>query len=207
MTTLWESPAETLGEHIERLVAIEAEADTVQEWEPMLIPGLLQSYAYACAAIHATTPALPLETVAERAEARRHRIDRLGGSRVRAAQFVIDEAALYRPVGGRAALVDQLEHLLAVEALQPSLTLRILPQGIEGHPGLAGPFTLYRAARQRAVFVETLTSSEISTRPDDVAAYASAWDRLQRLALPESQSLDLIDATRRTLCRRLEAKP
>jgi hypothetical protein len=200
VTTLWGSPAETLGEHIARLTAIESEADTVHAWQPLLIPGALQSFAYACEAIRSTTPALPSETIGERAELRRQRIDQLHATSV----FIIDEAALYRPVGGHAALVDQLEHLLAVEALQPSLTLRILPQGIEAHPGLVGAFTLYRAAGRRAVFVESLTSSEITTRPEDVAAYASGWERLLDLALPARESLDLIDGTRETLCRRLK---
>ncbi|MFE9602011.1 DUF5753 domain-containing protein [Streptomyces hokutonensis] len=194
------TPAETLGEHVARLVAIEADADSVQAWQPLLIPGALQSFAYACEAIQSTTPALPMETVAERADSRRHRIDQLSAPSV----FIVDESALHRPVGGYAALVDQLEHLLAVEALQPRLTVQILPQGIEAHPGLAGPFTMYRSASQRAVFVETLTSSEITTRPEDVAAYASAWDRLLGLALPPQESMQLIDGVRETLCRRLK---
>lgn len=200
MTAIFDSPAETLGEHIARLSALEAEADSVQAWQPMLIPGALQSFAYACEAIRSTTPALPLETIAERADSRRQRIDQLSAS----SDFIVDEAALYRPVGGYAALVDQLEHLLAVEALQPRLTIRILPQGIEAHPGLAGAFTMYRAAGQRAVFVESLTSSEITTRPEDVAAYASAWDRLLGLALPPRESMEFIDGVRGTLCRRLK---
>lgn len=204
MTAIFDSPAETLGEHIARLTAVEAEADTVQTWQPMLIPGLLQAYAYAAAAIHATAPALPLDLVGERAEARGRRIDQLGRPGGRTVAVVVDEAALYRPVGGYAALVDQLEHLLALEALQPSLTVRVLPQGIEAHPGLVGAFTLYRAAGRRAVFVETLTDSRISTRPEDVAAYSSAWDRLLGLALPPQESVDLIDGTRETLCRRLK---
>jgi hypothetical protein len=56
------------------------------------------------------------------------------------------------------------------------------------------------------VFVESLTFSEITTRPDDVAAYASAWERLLGLALPARESLDLIDGVRETLCRRLTAR-
>lgn len=204
MTTLWESPAETLGDHIARLAAVEAAADSVHAWQPLFVPGLLQSYAYACAAIHATTPALPLEEVSRRAEERRHRIDRLGQPGGRSIAVVVDESALYRPVGGYATLVDQLEHLLSLAALQPSLSVRVLPQGIDAHPGLAGAFTLYRAAGQRAVFVEALTSSEITTRPEDVAAYASAWERLHGLALPVRESLELIDRVRETLCRRLK---
>ncbi|MCT9078807.1 DUF5753 domain-containing protein [Streptomyces fulvoviolaceus] len=204
MTILWQSPAETLGEHIARLTAVEAAADSVQAWQPLFVPGLLQSYAYACAAIHATTPALPLEKVSERAEERRHRIDRIGRPGARTIRVVVDESALYRPVGGYETLVDQLECLLSLAALQPSLSVQVLPQGIEAHPGLAGAFTLYRAAGQRAVFVEALTSSEITTRPEDVAAYASSWERLHGLALSPRESLELIDGVRGTLCRRLK---
>lgn len=204
MTAIFDSPAETLGEHIARLQAVEADAETVQVWQPLFVPGLLQSFSYASAAIHATAPALPLEVVGERADARRRRIDQLGRPGARSVAVIVDESALYRPVGGYAALVDQLEHLLALEALQPSLTVHVLPQGIEAHPGLVGAFTLYRAGGQRAVFVESLTDSTISTRPEDVAAYAGAWDRLLGLALPARDSVDLINATRETLCRRLK---
>lgn len=199
---MFDSPAETLGEHVDRLAGIEAEADTVQAWQPMLIPGLLQSYAYAAAAIHSLAPALPLEVVGRRAELRQQRIDRLGTPGARQITAIVDESALYRPVGGRQTLVDQLEHMLTVEVLQPSLTVRVLPQGTEAHPGLSGAFTLYKAAGRRAVFVESLTNSTISTRPEDVAAYASAWDRLCGLALPPRESMDLIDGVRGNLCRR-----
>jgi hypothetical protein len=204
VTAIFESPAETLGEHIARLVTVEAEADSVQAWQPMLIPGLLQAYTYAVAAIHALGPSLPLETVSERADARRQRIDNFGRPGARRITVVVDETALYRPVGGYAALADQLEHLLTLEALQPSLTIRVLPQGCEAHPGLVGAFTLYRAAGQRAVFTEALTGTAISTRPEDVAAYSGAWDRLLGLALPARESVKLIEGTRETLCRRLK---
>lgn len=202
MTTIFEAPADRLGEHIDRLTAIEAAADAVCTWEPLLVPGLLQTYAYAAAAIHATTPALPLEEVGERADARCRRFDRLGRPGGRRISVVVDESALHRPVGGYGALVDQLDHLLALVALQPSLTVRVLPQGGDAHPGLAGAFTLHRARGQRAVLLETLTGSTITTRPEDVAAYAGAWQRLEALALPPRESLELIESTRKKLWNR-----
>lgn len=202
MTAIFDSPAETLGEHIARLTAIEQHADRVRIWQPLLIPGLLQSYTYAAAAIRAAAPALPLEVVDARADARRHRIDHLGQPGGRAVDVILDESALHRPVGGRQALADQLEHLLTLEALQPSLTLRVLPRGGEEHPGLLGGFTLYRSGGWRAVFVESLTDSSISTRPEDVTAYSSAWERLTGLALSPQESVQLIDEAWGALCRR-----
>ncbi|MGW1399296.1 DUF5753 domain-containing protein [Streptomyces sp. NPDC002405] len=201
MTAIFESPAETLGEHIDRLAGIEAEAESVQAWQPTLIPGLLQAYDYAHASIRAASPAVPLEVVADRADARRQRIDRLGKPGARQITVIVDEAALHRPVGGHQSLANQLEHLLAVEALQPSLTIRVLPQGGQEHPGLLGAFTLYRAGGRRAVFTESLTDSTISTRPEDVAAYAAAWERLTALTLSPQESVQLIDGVRGSLCR------
>ena len=203
MTALFGSPApQSLGEHIHRLTAIEAAADTVCTWEPLLIPGLLQTYAYAVAAIHTTTPALPLKEVGERADARGRRFDRLGQPGARRISVVVDESALRRPVGGYGTLVDQLDHLLALDALQPSLTVRVLPHGGDAHPGLAGAFTLYAARGQRAVLLEMLTGSTISTRPEDLAAYAGAWQQVEGLALPPQESLELIESTRNTLWSR-----
>ncbi|MFD4563738.1 Scr1 family TA system antitoxin-like transcriptional regulator [Streptomyces sp. NPDC058467] len=120
----------------------------------MLIPGLLQNYSYAASAIHAAAPSLPLDVVGQRADERRQRIDRLGRPGSRTIGVIVDEGALHRAVGGYTALTGQLEHLLALAALQPSLTVRVLPQGIE--------------------------------------------------ALPAEESLELIDGTRETLCRRLK---
>ncbi|MFJ9903917.1 DUF5753 domain-containing protein [Streptomyces sp. NPDC101152] len=202
MTALFDSPAQSLGEHIARLAAIEAAADTVCTWEPLLIPGLLQTFGYAAAAIQATTPALPLEVVGERADARCRRFDQLGRPGARKLTAVVEESALHRPVGGYATLVDQLDHLLALDALQPVLEIRVLPQGSDLHPGLAGAFSLYRSGAQRAVFVESLTGSAISTRPEDIAAYRAAWDRLTGLALPARESMDLIESVKEALCRR-----
>ncbi|MEV5611513.1 DUF5753 domain-containing protein [Streptomyces sp. NPDC052225] len=196
MTALFESPAQSLGDHIDRLATIEATAETVRAWQPMLIPGLLQTYAYAVAAIQAHAPALPLETVAIRARRRGERLAGIAHPQLRDAEFIVDEAALRRPVAGRQALTDQLGHLLAVDALQPRVRLRILPSTTDVHPGLAGAFTLYRAEDRHAVFTETLTGSHIATRPEDVAAYASAWERLERLALSPAASRALIDSYR-----------
>lgn len=202
---LWRAGSEeSQADHIERLIRLETAADQIQAWHPTLIPGMLQSYQYAASAISTAAPALPIEDVAERAERRSTRIDALGYAPDRRAWFIIDEQVLRRPVGGPAVLLEQLEHLLTLVSLRPSVTLQVLPLDCEGHPGLSGAFTAYRIGPQRVVFTEQLTGSMITTRPQDIAAYSAAYDHLQASALPPAASLELIDTARRTLCTEVQ---
>lgn len=198
------APAESLSEHIDRLIRLEKAADTIQAYQPLMIPGMLQTYQYAVSAIHATTPALPIEEVAERADRRQTRIDALGYASDRRAWFVLSEEVLHRPVGGIAVLLEQLEHLLTVAALRPSVTLQVLPLNSEGHPGLAGGFTMYKVGGRRLVFTESLAGSVITERPEDIAVFSSAYDHVTAEALPPAASLELIDRARRELCLNVE---
>ncbi|MGC4964628.1 DUF5753 domain-containing protein [Streptomyces globisporus] len=202
---LWRAGTdESQADHIARLIDLEAAAGHIQAWHPTLMPGMLQSYQYAVSAISTTAPSLPIEDVADRAARRATRIDALGYGGDRRAWFIIDEQVLRRPVGGPTVLLEQLEHLLTLVALRPSVTLQVLPIDSPGHPGLSGAFTFYKVGPQRVVFTEQLTGSMITTRPEDIAAYASAYDHLQASALPPAASLEMIDTVRRTLCVTVE---
>ncbi|MFI1449079.1 DUF5753 domain-containing protein [Streptomyces virginiae] len=199
------APSDSLEEHIQRLIDLESKAKNTQSWQPLMVPGMLQTYQYAVSAIQATTPALPIEGVAERAELRMRRIDSLGYAADRRAWFIIGEAALKGAIGGPAVLLEQLEHLLNVVSLRPSVTLQVLPTSVAMHPGLAGGFTMYQVGGQRAVFTETLAGSVISTRADDIAVFAAAYDHLQANALGPAASLEAIDTARRELCLKVES--
>lgn len=194
---------DSLSDHLERLLALEAEAHYIQAWHPTLIPGMLQSPAYAAAAISTALPALPLEDVTDRAGQRVQRVDILGMAAGRSAAFVISEQVLYRPIGGLEVLLEQLEHLSNMAVLRPSLTLQVLPTGRGGHPGLMGAFTAYRLQGRRAVLTETLTGTSVTCRPEDTAAYWNAWDHLTGAALSPVVSLELIEAVRSALCEQI----
>ncbi|MFD5506997.1 DUF5753 domain-containing protein [Streptomyces sp. NPDC127051] len=199
------APAESLEEHIERLMDLESAAISIRSWQPLLVPGMLQTYQYAASAIQATTPALPIEEVAERAELRQRRIDSLSFGSDRRAWFIIDGSVLRREVGGAAVLLEQLEHLLNVASLRPSVTLQVVPEQTAMHPGLAGGYTMYRIGTQWVVFTESLSGSMISTRAEDIAVHAAAYDHLQANALSPAASLEAIDTARRELCLKVES--
>ncbi|MFJ8766683.1 DUF5753 domain-containing protein [Streptomyces clavifer] len=195
------TPAEpaSLDEHLARLLDLETAADTIIGWHPTLMPGMLQSGAYARAAIAASAPALPPHDVEAIAAARLTRIDTLGQAADRRARFVIAEETLSRSVGGPSVLAGQLAHLLNLVALRPSLEVRVLPASDETHAGLAGEFTLYATAGRRAVFVETLMGGTIIDRVERTLVYAHACDHLEERAATPAASLNMIEAARSAL--------
>lgn len=188
----------SLDEHLDRLLALEAAADHIHGWHPTLMPGMLQTADYARAAIRASAPALPPHDVEKRATGRTVRIDNLGRAAGRTARFVIGESVLTQPVGGPATLAAQLDHLMTLLALRPSLEVRVLPRG-EGHPGLAGAFTVYKARPGHSVLVENLAGTSVINRPESALSFIHACDHVEERAASPMDSLRIIEAARRRL--------
>jgi len=88
-------------------VADEADAVRIRTWEPLLIPGLLQTEQYAWAIIGARWPDDP-DGVQRRVMARMARRTLLSKPDAPALTAIMDEAALHRPIGGVAVMRDQL---------------------------------------------------------------------------------------------------
>lgn len=187
---------DSLSDHLERLLALEAEADHIRGWHPTLIPGMLQGVDYARAVIRASAPAMADEDVDERAQARAARIDALGLAAGRTARFVIGEEVLYRQVGGRTVQARQLDYLLDLLALRPSLKLHVLPAGSGLHPGLAGAFTEYQAPGRKTVFTETLAHTWSSSWPEHTLTYSRAYDHVLRQVASTAASVQLIRVAR-----------
>ncbi|MYW61332.1 MULTISPECIES: DUF5753 domain-containing protein [unclassified Streptomyces] len=194
------------SDHIDRITRLDRSARAAFGWHPALFPGLLQSAPYASAVLASLAPSLPEETRTARAAARPLRVDALGLAQGRAAHFLLPACALARPLGGDQVLARQLEHLLDLVALRPSLTVQVVADDTE-HPGLAGGFTLYELEYERAVLREDLVGTHLTSAPDDVAAYRAAFDDLRARALPPAASLELIDETKGRLCRTLYRPP
>lgn len=188
----------SLDEHLDRLLALETAADHIHGWHPTLMPGMLQTADYARAAITTAAPALPSHDVEKRATGRTVRIDTLGRAAGRTARFVIGEAVLTQPVGGPATLAAQLDHLMTLLALRPTLEVRVLPRG-EAHAGLHGPFTVYRARPGHSVFIEHLAGTAVINAPEKALSFIHASDNVGERAASPVDSLRMIEAARRRL--------
>ncbi|MGW7720541.1 helix-turn-helix domain-containing protein [Streptomyces chartreusis] len=180
-------------------VGLEADASTAHAYEPMVIPDLLQTPAYAHAVIGETIPVLTAEQAATRLKVRLRRQHRIYDPACPLRLWVIvDESALRRVVGGPDIMREQLEHLNALGA-EPHLTVQVLPYTVGAHPGLAGRFCILRFADspEAVVHLERFTSDLYLEKPSDVQHYRVMYDHLQAQALdPDSSRGFITDVTK-----------
>ncbi len=200
-----QSWAANLTEEISDFAAAEAEARLMWNWEPQIMPGLLQTADYARAVILGAQAifALPPSDVQRRVEARLARQQVLTRDQPLELSVVMDESALRRRFGDRRVMCEQLAHL-AERSQWPNVQVRILPLGGE-HPIGTGSFTYLQFPQVHAVpladmvFVEQLVTNYRVDDENDTYKYRLTFDRLTAMGLPPAESRDLIRQTAREL--------
>ncbi|MFE9635071.1 helix-turn-helix domain-containing protein [Streptomyces sp. NPDC006463] len=171
-------------------IGLEAEAAAIRIYEPLVVPGLLQTPAYARAVIAGTIPHVTAEQATARLQVRMRRQERLRapGNPLRL-WVVLDESVLRRGVGSREVMREQLDHLTSLSA-QPHITMQVLPHEVGAHPGVSGQFSLLEfvnAADVSVVYLERFASDLYLEKRSDVRLYGDLYAHLQAQALsPES---------------------
>jgi transcriptional regulator with XRE-family HTH domain len=154
------------------------------------IPGLLQTKE--CAKVQlARSPVVMGVNIDSMATAREERGNRLFGEHAPRVWAVLGEEALLRRIGTPEVMNTQLRRLQQIAQL-PTVSLRIIPLDHGPYAGLSCPFTLLwiEQARTTIAYVETLTGADyIKT----TAAYTTSFEQAHNDALPEDDSLTLID--------------
>ncbi|MEU5907976.1 helix-turn-helix transcriptional regulator [Micromonospora sp. NPDC047467] len=169
----------------------EEQATRLCEFEPCLIPGLLQTDDYARAVISAGG-LNSVDVVDELVTIRMDRQQLWQRAEPPQCVFVLDEIALRRPVGGPAVLDAQLGRLLELAAM-PSVRLHVVPLDIGAHVGLAGGFLLAELPDgERVTYVEDVARGHVIDDPEVVRLVGRKWDSLLGEALSTGASLDLI---------------
>ncbi|MGA5301697.1 helix-turn-helix domain-containing protein [Nucisporomicrobium flavum] len=130
-------------------VAYENEASVIQAWQMLFVPGLLQTSDYARAVTARTLRADPNdEQVRARVELRLDRqkalFERMDGAEAPRVVAILDESVLRRPIGGRAVMARQLDHLLTLAEDDTKFALGVAPLDLEHHSGLGGSFELLK---------------------------------------------------------------
>ncbi|GAB3905206.1 helix-turn-helix domain-containing protein [Microbispora bryophytorum] len=179
-------------------VVLEAETTAIRTWEPLLIPGLLQTEEYAHELIGPVRPAPDDVELKRRVDARMARKITLLGSSAPSLHALIDEGALRRPVASAGVMRRQLDSLIDV-ADRPNVTIQVVPLTAGLHVGLDGAFSVlsfaegdpdvgYTGCPGGDVYVEAI---------DQVRGLTLTFEHLAEMALPPDESAALIAAARR----------
>lgn len=177
------------------LIDLENKALRIQNYEALVIPGLLQTSEYSAAMIRGIEPSLSnaeLDNLVASRMARQTLLTRIGAPQFLA---VIHEVALRIPVGEPGVLKRQLRHLLAI-AERPNIDLHVVPISAGAHAGLRGPFVLLDFAAEPSVaFVENHDTGIFLEEDADVAGYRQALRNILSLALTAEATAELISSS------------
>ncbi|MFI6128073.1 helix-turn-helix domain-containing protein [Micromonospora sp. NPDC051141] len=198
----WHAYGDAIPAWFELYVGLEAAACHIRQYEPNLIPGLLQTPDYM-SAVFETKPGRMPQEVAQKVALRMERQKLLARRSPAAPLFetIVDEAVLHRPIGDVEAWRAQLAYLVNA-AQATNIRVRVLPRNIGPHrASVAGNFVLLdfpakgtRPAEPTTVYSESMTGSIYLDRRSEVETYTSAWETLWSLALDERASEDLVGA-------------
>ncbi|WP_059010508.1 helix-turn-helix domain-containing protein [Streptomyces specialis] len=173
--------------------AHESNAVALNSYETTLIPGLLQTEAYARALIGNSSPPQDDETVEAQVRARVDRASLLTQTPPVACSFVLYEAALRARVGGDEVHKAQLQHLLHVAGLR-HVSLQVLPFARTVPPALVGPMVLLEMQdHERYTLVEGQALSQFSSEPDEVSMLAQRYGMIRMQALNAEESVRFIE--------------
>ncbi|KAB8165787.1 helix-turn-helix domain-containing protein [Streptomyces sp. 3MP-14] len=172
----------------------EEKASRIQVFHSSLVHGLLQTEAYARALIDASSLGKSPEQRAQIVALRMRR------KRVFALEeppyfwAIMDEAAFKRPIGGREVMREQMAHL--IEAAQsPHITIQVLPFAQGAHPMLGGSLSLYTLRNGSTIgYIESFVTGEPVESPRRIVESTQRFDIARSKALPESESLALMQA-------------
>jgi len=190
----WHKYSDVLPEWFSVYVGLEEAASLLRVYEVQFIPGLLQTPDYTRAIVERGQSGAPAEEIERRVALRGTRQEILAKPGAPRLWAVVDEAALRRPIGGRAVMRGQLERLIAATE-EPNFTLQIVPFESGGHAAEGGAFTIMRFPEPElpdVVYVEQLTSALYLDKREDVEKYSEVMDQLSVESEPPERTAAML---------------
>jgi transcriptional regulator with XRE-family HTH domain len=186
---------EVAPEWLGRWVSVERRSTSLLTFEPLVIPGLLQTPEYARAVLRlGKESGVDLEAqISERLD-RQAILDRDDPSPP-LFHAILDEAAIRRPVGGPKTMSDQLLRVAEL-AQRDMIIVQVIPFRVGEHAGFAGASltlaSLSGSNSTEVAYVDNALRGDVVEKPEDVAAMRRLWQKLSSKARPEDESIDMI---------------
>jgi transcriptional regulator with XRE-family HTH domain len=197
----WHSFRDVLPAWFSLYVSLEESAGTIRSYEPHCVPGLLQTEGYARALLRVGFPTAEETELDRRVALRMERQSLLARPEPPRLWILIEETVLRRPVGGPEVMRDQIDHLIEASA-RPGVQIQVLPFASGPHPGMFGPFQLFRfdiPELPDIIYTESLTGAVYLDERVDTVAYLEALDRMAAQAAPLKETERILSDARKEL--------
>lgn len=182
----WWDASPVIPDWFKLYVGLEASATRISTYDGEIVPGELQTEAYALAVFGAYQPA-------DDEAAQRHVTLRMQRQKTLFARTppprlvtVLGEGVLTRAVGGKAVLDGQVEHLRRTAELG-HVEIRVLPFAVGAHAGMAGAFRILDFADPDdpdTVYLESHVGALYLEEQHEVDEYRRIFDSIRNDAIP-----------------------
>ncbi|MGW4193653.1 helix-turn-helix domain-containing protein [Streptomyces sp. NPDC005004] len=178
--------------NVRDLKKLEDESTEMGAYMALHIDGLLQTPAYAKALYEMRRPAYTEEEIDRFVAARMARKSVFERVPRPLLTFVLEEVTLRRPVGGRAVLREQLEHLLEMSQLR-HVSIQVMPTACEDHAGMNGQFRVLKLRSGKSLGQTTgQLYDRVISDPHEVQTLDMRYGMIRAQALTPPESLTFI---------------
>jgi transcriptional regulator with XRE-family HTH domain len=179
-----------------QFVEYEAAAMITRNFEPLLIPGLLQTEEYAREVIGKLNEQIPKDHLDALVKLRMQRRELLEqGGPPPWYFFIMDEGVVRRLVGGQDVMRRQLRHLTEL-ADKDNVTIEIVPYSAGINRGMHGPFVVFEFPEPEDEDVLYLESpgGDLINRDDQevIYAYREIFEELRRMSLGKEGTVEFL---------------
>ncbi|HLH83213.1 MAG TPA: helix-turn-helix transcriptional regulator, partial [Trebonia sp.] len=192
----WEDSADILSEDYQQFIGLEHEATSIAIWHVDVVPGLLQTEAYARHIISSYSRVEPIAPgMIERMVRVRMRRQQVLNREKLQLSVLLDESILRRRIGDEPVMREQLRHL-AREAERPNLTLQVLPLDTD-HTVVGESFVIFgfgadaEAMLQDVVSTEAMRSGFVLEGERETYLHRIAFQALAEASLDPAASREL----------------
>jgi transcriptional regulator with XRE-family HTH domain len=176
-------------------VGLEADAASIHDFALAVVPGLLQTEAYAMATLQVgyaqRKSAKELQQMLRARMERQRRVLYAEDAQTKEFCAVIDESVLHRVFGGPDVMSEQMNALVAAAQL-PDVTVRIVPFEAGPLPVVTNKFIILgfgRPTMPDIVYLESFTGELVLDQKSAVDQYAEAFDALMAMSLSDNDTL------------------
>lgn len=187
-------PTLKVAAHFEAAAHLEQQATMIREYGLALVPGLLQTETYMRAVFRSGFPPKSKEQCDSAVAARLERARILEDPISPVFMALLDETALRRPIGGPAAMAEQLRHIAELGE-RDRIRTHVIPFGVGCHATLESALTLMWFEDMPPIaYVEGLRTGHVLDQPAVVHQCQTSYDLALGDALSHKESLALIRA-------------